>query len=235
MGRRYAASPLAVRAGSACSGCAHNPQPHPHGAEGAAFRAARVSKTGPFQPGRAEPFRKSARRRRNTRLFWTVVSSNPLGQDQQSTLQDLIEHGQFSQAQESLSQQIREGSDLFSAYFWLGHLELRQGRTFASIRAYRQAEALQPRNGEVHRLLASDYFLLNQRRLFKEEIQEALAVDPDDQQAYYLAGRFAYEVEMNYAEAVDDLSKASRLNPADSKARYYLALSYGRLNEPDKA
>ena len=162
-------------------------------------------------------------------------SNNPLGQDQQSTVRDLIERGQFSQAQDLLSQQILAGSGLFSAYFWLGHLELRRGRTFASVRAYRQAEALRPRNGEIHRLLASDYFLLNQRKLFKEEIQEALAVDPADQQAYYLAGRFAYEVEMNFAAAVNDLSKASRLNPADSKARYYLALSYGRLNKPDKA
>ena len=164
-----------------------------------------------------------------------TASSIPPGQDQEATVRDLIERGQFSQAQELLSQQILRGPDLFSAYFWLGNLELRRGRTFASIRAYRQAEALQPQNGEIHRLLASDYFLLNQRKLFKEEIQEALAVDPDDQQAYYLAGRFAYEVEMNYAAAVDDLSKASRLNPADSKARYYLALSYGRLNEPNKA
>jgi tetratricopeptide (TPR) repeat protein len=147
----------------------------------------------------------------------------------------LIEHGEFSQAQDLLSQQILAGSDLFSAYFGLGHLELRRGRTFASVRAYRQAAALQPRNGEIHRLLASDYFLLNQRKLFKEEIQEALAVDPDDQQAYYLAGRFAYEVEMNYSAAVDDLAKASRLNPADTKARYYLALSYGRLSKSDEA
>jgi tetratricopeptide (TPR) repeat protein len=162
-------------------------------------------------------------------------SNNPPGLNQQSTVRDLIERGEFSQAQDLLSQQILRGSDLFSAYFWLGNLELRRGRTFASIRAYRQAEALQPQNGEIHRLLASDYFLLNQRKLFKEEIQEALAVNPDDQQAYYLAGRFAYEVETNYAVAVDDLSKASRLNPADSKAHYYLALSYGRLNRPDEA
>ena len=164
-----------------------------------------------------------------------VPSGNPRGQDQQSTVRDLIERGEFSQAQDLLSQQILAGSDLFSAYFWLGQLEFRRGRTFASVRAYRQAEALRPRNGEVHRLLASDYFLLNQRKLFKEEIQEALAVDPSDQQAYYLAGRFAYEVEMNYAAAVNNLAKASRLNPADSKAHYYLALSYGRLNKSDEA
>ena len=29
--------------------------------------------TGPFQPGRAEPFRRAARRSRNAQLFWTVA------------------------------------------------------------------------------------------------------------------------------------------------------------------
>lgn len=162
-------------------------------------------------------------------------SGIPPGQDSQSLIRDSIERGQFSQAQELLNQQIRDGSDLFSAYLWLGHLELRRGNTFASTRAYRKAEALQPRNGEVHRLLASNYFLLSQRILFKQEIEKALAVDPADEQADYLAGRFSFEVEQNFAAAAPYLSKASRLNPADSKASYYLALSYAHLSKPDEA
>src|ERR1017187_9508128 len=150
----------------------------------------------------------------------TAPSGLPPGQDQQSSIRDLIERGQFSQAEELLNQEIRDGSDLFSAYLLLAHLELRRGNTFASIRAYRQAEALQPQNGEVHRLLASNYFLLSQRVLFKGEIQKALAVDPADEQADYLAGRFSFEVEQNFAAAAQYLSKASRLNPADTKTGY---------------
>jgi tetratricopeptide (TPR) repeat protein len=159
----------------------------------------------------------------------------PRGQSQKAAVRSLIDLGLFSQVEELLNEQIKKGSDPLSDYVWLGHLELRRGRTFASIRAYRQAEALQPRNGEIHRLLASDYYLLNQRGLFKEEIQDALTSNPNDPQTNYLAGRFTYEVDKNFGAAADYLLKASRLNPGDYKAGYYLALSFVQLNRPEDA
>ncbi len=120
---------------------------------------------------------------------------------------------------------------LFSTYLRLGNNELREGRTFVSIREYRRAEKLRPHSATIHRLLAIDYFLLDQRALFGKEMRLALIDDPKNEQSYYIAGRFAFEVEQHFQMAATYFSKAIDLNPRDYKAHYYLGLSDKKLNK----
>jgi tetratricopeptide (TPR) repeat protein len=128
-----------------------------------------------------------------------------------------------------------QGRSTTEKWIELGLSELRQGRTFASIRAYRQATRLDPKNARIHRLLATNYFLLNQYALFRAEIQEALAIDPGDPQTHYLAGRFTYEAEKIYPVAIEHFSKAVQLSPEDYKAYCYLGLSYRAMQNLKQA
>jgi hypothetical protein len=72
------ASPLAMRAGSACPERPPNNQPHPHRAGGSASGTMRMRETSPFRPGRAELFRRAARRSRDAQLSWTIVLAQSL-------------------------------------------------------------------------------------------------------------------------------------------------------------
>lgn len=146
-----------------------------------------------------------------------------------------IETRQFGRTENLTQQELHAAHGSFTAYLSLGHLELSRKRIFASVRAFRQAAILQPDNCEAHRQLAIDYFLLNQKVLFKQQIREALQANREDEQSYYLAGRFAYEVEKGFGLAADYFSKAIALDDSDYKAHYYLGLSCKSLGETSQA
>jgi tetratricopeptide (TPR) repeat protein len=170
---------------------------------------------------------------------WLVAQSQPQNspaqQDDLSKVQNLIERGQFESAESLVRQALQSGRDPFSAYLALGYLDLSRQRVYASTRAYREAQKLQPHYAEANRLLAVNYFLLNQKLLFKQEIQEAIQDNPRDEQSYYLAGRFAYEVDKRFDLAANYFSQAVALDEHDYKAHYYLGLSDKELNRPADA
>ena len=62
--------------------------------------------------------------------------------------------------------------------FTVGVSLLRQGSTFASVRALRRA--LASGDQAAHLPLAEAYFVLNQHRFFAEEIAQAKAANPSD-------------------------------------------------------
>jgi tetratricopeptide (TPR) repeat protein len=119
-------------------------------------------------------------------------------------------------------------------FYWLGVALLRQERTFAAIRSLRKA--LQ-RSGDAptHLALAEAYFLLKQHRFFDEEIQAAMAAAPQDPEAYYVAGRYSYEVEERFDVAAGYFQKTLALDPRHYKASTYLALSLQGMNRSQEA
>lgn len=161
---------------------------------------------------------------------------NGLAEDENlSAVQTLIAHGQFDSAESIVRHALQSGRDPFSAYLALGYLDLSRQRVYASTRAYREAQKLQPHNAEANRLLAVNYFLLNQKLLFKQQIQEAILDDPSDEQSYYLEGRFAYEVDKRFDLAAKYFSQAAVLDKHDYKAQYYLGLCDKELNKAEDA
>jgi tetratricopeptide (TPR) repeat protein len=82
---------------------------------------------------------------------------------------------------------------------------------------------------------AANYFLLNQKLLFRQTIQQAIQDNPRDERSYYLAGRFAYEVDERFSPAANYFSQAVALDDRDYKAHYYLGLTLKKLNRPADA
>lgn len=176
-------------------------------------------------------------------LSWLLLNSkvglgfpdNEARPVRQSPIQGLIDGGKFEAAESLIRKRLASNRDQYSSYCWLGYLEFRRGQIFASIRNYRQARELRPHMGEVHRLLARNYQLINQLALFWREIKEAIALDPSDQESHYLAGRHAFEIENQFETAADYFEKAILLSPDDYKAHYFLGLSYKAMGRIDDA
>ncbi len=108
-------------------------------------------------------------------------------------------------------------------YHWLGVSYLRQGRTFAAVRALE--ESLQRRDDAgAHLLLAEAYFKLGQKKFFWEEIEAAKRMVPQEAGVYYLAGLFRYQTEEAFDDAAAWFQQALAKNANHMPARCYLAL-----------
>ncbi len=111
----------------------------------------------------------------------------------------------------------------------------REGKYFLAVKLLEAAEAADPKRAEIHTTLALNYYLLDQRKLFREEIAAALGLDPSSAQAWYLAGRFALEIDADIPKAIKCLRKTLELASASFKAHYYLGICYQDLGQPDRA
>jgi tetratricopeptide (TPR) repeat protein len=119
-------------------------------------------------------------------------------------------------------------------FYWLGVALLRQERTFPAVRTLRKALQLSS-DEPTHLALAEGYFLLKQHKFFDEEIDAAISAAPQDPEPYYVAGRYAYQVDERFDVAAGYFEKALARDPAHYKASTYLALSLKGMNRTEDA
>lgn len=84
----------------------------------------------------------------------------------------------------------------------------------------------------LHRAFALYYLDFKDKAL--DEVEEALKISPDYDQAYYLKARILYDYE-RYSEALEYFRKAKVLNPASSEIRYGLARAFYKLGDNETA
>jgi tetratricopeptide (TPR) repeat protein len=119
---------------------------------------------------------------------------------------------------------------------------LKTGQYFRYVRTLEQELVQSPANASLHASLALGYYLLGQHRFCEEEIQQALALADTapappaavSAQVHYLAGRLAME-NTKYQAAANHLQAVLLLDPANSKAEYFLALCLQTLNQQETA
>ena len=114
-------------------------------------------------------------------------------------------------------------AEVRSEYLADGVSLLRQGSTFASIRAFRRA--LASGDARAHLPLAEAYFLLNQHKFFEEEIAQAKSSRPSDAEPYYVAGRYLFQTTSRFDDASREFEQALLRDPNHIKARCYLGIS----------
>jgi len=114
-----------------------------------------------------------------------------------------------------------------------GVQSLRQGRTFVAIKALRSALA----EGDLraHLPLAEAYFVLNQRKLFKEEIALAKAAFPLDPEAFYVEGRYRFQVEKDVETAAKQFQLALVRSADHYKALCYLGICLREMRKEEEA
>jgi tetratricopeptide (TPR) repeat protein len=132
------------------------------------------------------------------------------------------------------SQLVRACPDSDVGYHWIGVSYLRQGRSFAAIRALEDSLRRRDDAG-AHLLLAEAYYELGQKQFFWEEIDAAKKLAPQESGIYYLAGLFCFQTEQAYEQAAEWFRKALGRNPKHLLARCYLALCLQATQQYDEA
>ena len=115
----------------------------------------------------------------------------------------------------------------------VGVRQLREGATFAAVGALR--EALKQGDPRAHVVLASAYFVLNQRALFAKEVAAAKSAFPSDPEPYYIEGRYLSEVEDRQEAAIVQFEQALARNPQHVKARCHLGIAFRSMQRASDA
>jgi len=131
-------------------------------------------------------------------------------------------------------QLVRACPDSDIGYHWVGVSYLRQGRSFAAIRAFE--DSLRKReDAGAHLLLAEAYYELGQKQFFWEEIEAAKKIAPQQSGVYYLAGLFCFQTEQAYEKASEWFRMALEKNPKHLLAQCYLALCLQAMQQYKEA
>ncbi|HZZ40088.1 MAG TPA: tetratricopeptide repeat protein [Acidobacteriaceae bacterium] len=120
------------------------------------------------------------------------------------------------------------------ALYMLGFVLNREDRPADSLKAYTRAAQLSSPKSDDLKVVAMDYVLLNDYPDAIRWMRQAVAFDPQNEQAWYGLGRCYYS-QSEFKEAQQAFEKALGLAPQDVKAEENLGLAYEMGNRPQDA
>ena len=128
----------------------------------------------------------------------------------------------------------RLASDDFRWPYYLAHVFLRKGDLTQAVEYLEQALRLNPTDFATLVWLAHVHVDLDQPEAAEPVLVKARSLYPDAQALLYQSGRLALAVQ-DYAEAVEHLEAALRLNPGATVIHYPLAMAYRGLGDLEQA
>ena len=140
----------------------------------------------------------------------------------------------FADSQSTLEGMIAAGvrkAEVFNLLAWSFH---RQNKLTESVRAMRQAIALEPAVETNYDNLAQILLEQKENVAAADVIRRALEVAPDSFQVYKLKGRMEMQIG-NYKRALESFSRAVALNGADAESLLGLGLVQEKLVQLDQA
>ncbi|RLA92866.1 MAG: hypothetical protein DRG25_05550, partial [Deltaproteobacteria bacterium] len=114
-----------------------------------------------------------------------------------------------------------------------GDLKVSLGNYQGAVKVYKMGRDLAPDSDEIHQKLAFVYQQLGDTKKAREGFQKALALNPENVNAYIGLGDISRE-EKKYDEAIKHYSQAKKIAPKNGEARIKLAETYkeaGKLNK----
>jgi Flp pilus assembly protein TadD len=135
-------------------------------------------------------------------------------------LQTLVRERRWKEALPLAEEEVKRQPDDGSAFFTLGVILHNQRQLVQAHRALRRAEQLLPNGPEVHRLLGLNYYLLQQYRLFEEQMLTAKALKPDDSEFDYWLGRYHQMVTGDGEKAISFFNRAISVDISNYRALY---------------
>jgi tetratricopeptide (TPR) repeat protein len=152
----------------------------------------------------------------------------------QSKIPQLVNSARWRELETLGDQLVSACPDSDIGYHWVGVSYLRQGRSFAAIRAFE--DSLRKReDAGAHLLLAEAYYELGQKQFFWEEIDAAKKMAPQESGIYYLAGLFCFQTEQANEKAAEWFRMALDRNPKHLLARCHLALCLQAMQQYKEA
>lgn len=137
--------------------------------------------------------------------------------------------GRFADADTVLHQYLARHADSSDALYMLGFVLNREDKAAESLKTYTHAAQLARPKSDDLKIVAMDYVLLNDYPDAIRWMQQAVAFDPKNEEAWYGLGR-CYYTQSSFPQAEQALQRALALDPDDVKAETNLGLVYEMEN-----
>ena len=141
--------------------------------------------------------------------------------DPMKRLEEFVQQQQWEQAARLTEELVQENSDNPVLHYWVGVVRWQQGDRIAAVQALRLAEQLGLDTAVLHKTLGMVYYRMHQFILFKRQMEQATALDPEDHQPHYHLGRYFESVRNDFQRALEFFEKATELNPDHTESVYY--------------
>lgn len=140
----------------------------------------------------------------------------------------------YDAAAESLSNYIAKHPLSEDALYTLGYVQFRQDKPRDSLATYTKAAAVKTPTSDDLKIVSLNYVLLKDYKDAARYLEEAVKMDPANNEARYHLGRVRYQLNQ-FDQAIAAFSEVLRRQPLNLKAQYNLGLSFEGKNLVDDA
>ncbi len=147
---------------------------------------------------------------------------------------DLLQQGQWSEAESALRKSVELDPTSPEAHFYLGHVLSEEQKLNDAIAEDRQAVFLAPDSGPARCNLANALLNRHEWKEATEQYQQAVQLNPNDEKAHYGLGLARYD-QQDWVGAEGEFRKALSIDPSDSHALCALGLALLRQNKLNQA
>lgn len=153
----------------------------------------------------------------------------------ENTLEQLVRQQDWGAALQAADELISADSANANDYYLAGVARWQTGDKVGSIQAFRSAERLGLHTAYLHKALGLAYFDVNQFRLFKQQMDKALAFDANDPQPLFHLGRYQELVRNDFQSALGFFEEVLRRNPRHAEAHYFRGYCLENLHRAPEA
>ena len=131
----------------------------------------------------------------------------------------------FADAENALRRYLEKNPESANGYYLLGYVLNRENRPAESLEIYTRAAKITPPTGDDLKIVALDYELLNDNSEAIRWLEQAVAMEPVNKEAWYYLGR-AYYTASRIPDARAAFEQVLRIEPRDARAENNLGLIF---------
>jgi tetratricopeptide (TPR) repeat protein len=154
--------------------------------------------------------------------------------DTLKSVQNLLDAGQFVQAEKALRAYLEKNPSSAEGHFLLGYTLFREQRPKDSLAEFTEGAKYDRPQASDLKIVAADYVVLGDFMDADKWLTVVTEETPKDAETWYLLGRTKYN-ENRFEEAIECFHRTLSLRTNDIKAENNLGLSYQGLNRLDEA
>ena len=150
--------------------------------------------------------------------------ASPLASDAANAmkrLEELVQQQQWEEAARLTQELVQGNPDNPVLHYWIGVVRWHEGDRVAAVQALRVAEQLGLDTALLHKTLGMVYYRMRQFILFRQQMEQAAARDPEDHQPHYRLGRYFESVQNDFRRALEFFEKAVALSPDHTESVYH--------------
>lgn len=141
----------------------------------------------------------------------------------------LVDQKRWEEAQQQSRKLLEVYPENPELYYLNGVTLFQLTDSMGAVRSLRRAETLGYNTTSLHKSLGIAYYSLRQYKLFIEQIEKALAINPNDHESYYYLGRYYESVINNFPTALHYFDRSIISKPDFEKSVYYRGYCYEML------